>query len=619
MIDESLFLAVFGFFWVALAWLGFFLAVLGIFYKFILILYFFGSSGLIFFLYFRHSVFKVSRDFKLIFALSFFIAAAAGFFVTPTVFSGRDQGSISQAAIELSKNNDLSFSTPASQEFFKIYPAPKQKFDNCMKKILEKNTHAGSIPLSFAKVWCGASAPGKALNFPGFYYQNNGDLIAQFPLPYISWLAIFYSMFGLYGLIIANAILLVIFLSAFYLILKTFFNPLFSFLGYAVAATSFPIFWFYKFTLSENMALGLLWFLIFLVLSLMKKVNTLAYFTFFATAILLALTRIEGIAFLVLSLAVLWLKKDVRNYALQNKKMRIYFPLLVLVTVFIIAFFANYPFFKEIAKAAASYVSDVNSDSQGGSSIFYNLKVFYLYGIIQLLIFGIFGMAYLLYKQAYLKLVPLAVTFPVFVYLINSNISSDHPWMLRRFSFALVPIIIFYSFCLIEEIFDRKRQHLTYFFAIMLIVMNLPVFFRYFFVSENKTLLEQTRELSDNFSKFDLVLVNRLASGDPWSMIAGPMESLYGKQAVYFFNPADFEKIDPAKFENVYLVVPDNGLDFYRSSQIGFYLTSYRQYDLKTSRLEPGSDPGQISGLKNVEITGRIYKIDKGPRPNYNY
>ena len=97
-------------------------------------------------------------------------------FTTPTLLSGRDQGAISEAAIRLSESTTLTYRTPATETFFAIY------------------------------------GPGKALNFPGFSYTANGDVITQFPLVYTSFLASFHSLFGIAGLTIANGLLLFFFL-----------------------------------------------------------------------------------------------------------------------------------------------------------------------------------------------------------------------------------------------------------------------------------------------------------------------------------------------------------------------------------------------------------------------
>ena len=92
-------------------------------------------------------------------------------FTTPTIFTGRDQGSISEAAAHLAQNHQITFTTSASEEFFRLY------------------------------------GPGKAENFPGFYYTDDGKLSTQFPLPYTAWLAMLYGVFGVTGFVFANALL----------------------------------------------------------------------------------------------------------------------------------------------------------------------------------------------------------------------------------------------------------------------------------------------------------------------------------------------------------------------------------------------------------------------------
>ena len=144
---------------------------------------------------------------------------------TPTVFTGRDQGSISTAAIALAEYHSFSFSTPVAQTFFAIHE------------------------------------PGIAQNFPGFFYTRNGELLTQFPLAYTAWLASFFSLFHLNGFALANGILSALSLIAFHFLLRQFLSRPLSFIGSLLFATSFLPVWFGKFTLTENLALFLFFFL----------------------------------------------------------------------------------------------------------------------------------------------------------------------------------------------------------------------------------------------------------------------------------------------------------------------------------------------------------------------
>ena len=111
-----------GLFWIGLGWLGLLLSIFGIFYKAVLIIYILsGAVLLIYLLIINRKKIVFNKSFFLVSLLSLIAIFVFSYYTTPTIFSGRDQGSLSEAAIRLSQNHTTQFSFPASQEFFKIY------------------------------------------------------------------------------------------------------------------------------------------------------------------------------------------------------------------------------------------------------------------------------------------------------------------------------------------------------------------------------------------------------------------------------------------------------------------------------------------------------------------
>lgn len=599
------FLLFFALFWVFLGWLGLISAWAGFFYPWIFIIYILASIGAVFF-----SLKKIPlpvREFiflniALILLVSFF-----SFFSIPTVFSGRDQGSISEAGIRLAQNHQLEFSTPASAEFFKIY------------------------------------GPGKALNFPGFYYNQQGNLTTQFPLPYIAWLAIFYSFFGVSGLIIANAVLLYLFLLYFYFLVRFFLKTKYALLLLVLTITSFSFIWFSKFTLSENMALPLLFISIFSFLAFFKKPDDFFFYSYLASSLLLFFTRIEGVAFLIAGLILTLLFPNTRKFIKSNTLKNIFIPLALLAVFSITNIFADMYFYKEIAKALFSSIPSKNFNL-GDSLILpfsYGLQIHIIYGVLPFIILGLAGIVYLLSKRKWPELIPFFIVLPSFWYLLDSNISSDHPWMLRRFVFSLLPVFIFYTVILlakwmgkreniqenefpetitkkntyqIKSILKEQKSLLLGLTAAIILFLNLPAFLKYSFFSENKGLLGETGVLSQNFSNNDLVLVDRRASGDGWAMLAGPLNFLYGKNAVYFFNSSDLEKIDLTKFAKIFLISPDENVNFYKNGLLAERMVFFKDYLFETERLDISTQkkfPVFLPDKKTEGVHGKIFEITK--------
>lgn len=568
--------------------------LLDFFYGWIFAVYFFLGISYFAWNIFKNKIkFELSKSFIILNAIIIITITLFSFFVTPTIFSGRDQGSLSNAAISLSKNHQLAFSNTSVKEFFSIY---------------------GS---------------GKALNFPGFHYTNDGDLTTQFPLGYISWLGAFFSVFGFTGMIIANAVAFYLFLLSFYFIGKELLGDKYAYLVLLFILTSFSFVWFFKFTLSENLAMPLLWIMVLTVFYLIKKPDLKIFSLYFITSFLLVFTRIEGYAFILTSSVLLLMGKNFRKFIKTNHK-TIGIALIAFLVAFIVNFQKDLPFFKEIGKAIFNQFLEPEVKTSDFLRTFFApaariSQVYILYGLAGFLILGFIGAIKSFWKKSIFILIPLLITFPALIYLIDSNISSDHPWMLRRFVFVILPLFIFYTAYLFKTLLDKNnsepgRPKFSKYFVsvaiVTLLFLNLKSFNRYAFYSENQKLLEQTEKLSKKFSDKDLILIDRLSSGDGWSMISGPLESVFNKQAVYFFNPSDIKKIDLQKFENIYLLSPKESLAYYAGSELGDRLEIKEKYILQTTRLSEFKKNDILPIMRypakeNVAVEGYILKLKK--------
>lgn len=565
---------IFSLFALFLGWLGFILALLGLFWTLIFEAYILLGIGILVYLFLRKKL-LIKKDDWIAAVIILLFVAIFSLYATPTIFSGRDQGSISEAAIRLAQNHRLDFSTSPSNEFFQIY------------------------------------GPGKALNFPGFYYLENGNLTTQFPLPYISWLAIFYSIFGLFGLVAANAILFFIFAFSLYFLIKQLCDKKFGLLGLLLALTSFSFSWFYKFTLSENMALALVWLAIWELFIFIDKPGSKTYYLFLSTLGLLFFTRIEGILFFLSATIIIFSFKNTRQYIIRKKSWpKIIFPLVLFSLIFILNFERNFSFYQEMARAIF-HSQGIGLATAGFFQEFYTLKVFILYGLISYLALGIVGIIYFLKKRNWKALIPLFFVLPSFIYLVDSNISADHPWMLRRFVFSVLPALILYSVLVIYEMWGKNKKIASLSLLVLLFFPGLPAFLNYFNFSENRNLLQETSAVSHNFANNDLILVDRLSSGDGWAMLSGPMNFMLGKNSVYFFNPSDLGKIDISKFNKIYLISPEENLNSWKSSVLGNRLSHYKNYSINTTRLDLANEKTRLPNKINAETNGTIFEIDK--------
>lgn len=460
--------------------------------------------------------------------IAFIVAARA----EPSIFTGRDQGSIGFAAWQLAENHELAFRSPASDAFFEIY------------------------------------GPGRALNFPGFSYTESGALITQFPLGYTSYLALFVSWFGISGLLVGNAFLFTLSCWSFFELLSLFVSRRSAFYGAGLFMTSFITLWLTELALTENLALLLYLVLAGALVRLDRERDARFLPLVIITAFLFALTRIEGFIIAGITFAFLVLRPHLRAHLLATSKRWMIPALLFLVFLFLRDLFMNLPFYTMIGKAALKYWNELQSTASGAVGSDPALgPILFSYGLFPVFLLGIASLLFGLMKRRFSLIIPVLVAAPTLIYLINGHISDDHPWLLRRYAFTLFPLFLLATACLIEHLAERyqnswKNRTIPAAFILLFAVQCWPAF-QTIQTREQSGLLEQTEYLETLFTERDLILIDRGASGDPFSLLAGPLSSLHGKNAVYFFNPEDYGRLDRSPFERTYLLAAEDSLGRY--------------------------------------------------------
>ncbi len=505
----------------------------------------------------------------------------------PTLFSGRDQGSIAEAAYRLAAETRLPFSSPASEAFFAIY------------------------------------GEGTALNFPGFAYTKEGTLITQFPLAYTAWLGSFISLFGVTGYAIGNAVLL--FLSFFFLyqLIRLFADQFYAWAGLLLALFSFLPNWFAKSTLSENLALFLFVFLAYSLTLFLRQGTRLAYVSILLSSSLFAFTRIEGFAFLGLTLILLLCHPRGRALWRSAPWQTLILPGLLFLFVFLRDFFLNVPYYKMIGKALLKFLGrfDENARVLGDMSSVHIGSVFFLYGFLALALFGLFGLLLFVRYKHYELLLPAYLALPTFLYLFLPNITLDHPWMLRRYLFTLFPTLLVATTLTIGLLFARKRslpieqpggKRLIFVSLIIagLLILEFPAWRSQLFYAEARGLREQVATVTEGFTDTDLILVDRHATGDGFTMLSGPGQFLSGKNTVYFFNPYDLAALDTSRFTRVYLLVPEESQSRYAAvfgerlvyvKSINFVLNQFENLTL--------SDALRLPTATTIETKNTLFQL----------
>jgi hypothetical protein len=532
---------------------------------------------------------KLSRELLWVASATFIFSWLIATTATPTILSGRDQGSYSAAALHLATNHQLSFATPASQTFFALHQS------------------------------------GKALNFPGFDYTITGNLISQFPLGYIVWLASWCALFGVSGLLFANALTLFLFLTAFFVLLRLFVDRVPALWGLSITATSLIAVWLSKITLSENLAVVLFVLLAFHLTIALKDKNFLSALIALLVASFFAFTRIEGFFFLIITIIALFLQKFHHTKLFQKNPLAYcVLPTLLFLLFFVRNLSLNLPFYKVIGKAGLQKWHSIFEQCSGNDCIVSATPslwhIFALYGLFPVFFFGFLSLFLFWKRRIWLAFVPALLAIPSFFYFFQPSISADHPWMLRRFLFSIYPSLLFSAILgvsLVQQFLARKyskhpffaRHFYFSFIALTLFLCQLPFALRSIAFSENTLLLAQTKSIATIFSPNDLVLIDRLASGNPWAMLPEVL-TVYGiPNAVYFFNPEDLLTLKREAFEHTYLIIPQDTLKSYTQSiPSHLSLIPFKSVTLNSEQFQPSTLPTLPEKIRN-ETTVVILEI----------
>ncbi len=574
--------------WSGIVLVSIILAILGIFYPFIIGLYF---IGVLFWLWRLQQQSKIiikfysTKERILLTGLILWVSFLSAFTV-PTIFGGRDEGSLSTSAFLINQDHSLSHQSKSINTFAKIY------------------------------------GEGKALNFPGFFYQKNGTnnfvLRSQFLPGYSSYLANFAYSSKVNLLKFANALPLIIFLLAFFSVSKQITkSDKFSFLAVIGLATTIPLALFYKFTLSEIFFASLLWpglyFLIKYLQNSSKNFELILFWFIFIPLLPTVFIRIESFAIIFILVLILILKKHSK---LHLPKYQIPILLIILLSVVSIVLFNN--FFVATLKGFFSSLLNANpstSENLTAHSLipkmwqnFYALKVFYIYNLIPFFVLGVLGIIKLFREKKWLYLMPAFLLGVTGIYFIDANISLDHPWMLRRFVFTLIPLGVLYTIVLFQR-YPLRQKRISNLILTVLIVSNVLMVGPFITFKQNDGLLNQVKLLSTKFQANDLVLVSQKSSGSGWSLISAPLRTVLQKQAVYFFNPNDFAKIDINNYNHIYLITSKEEIPLYKQILSLSKIKKKENYSLQNQYLEPTKNPLQFPKTITTKTSGVIYKL----------
>lgn len=437
---------------------------------------------------------------------------------------------------------------------------------------------------------------------PSFLSPNNyirtadGRLISQFHFGYISWVAIYYSLFGPAAIKFSNILPLFVGLISIYFIGKELRN---SYVGLGAILTfsaSYPLIWFSRQTVTEIFFMSLFWFGVLCCLYLQQRGHYLYYISSLLAFGMLPFVRIEGLIlfgfYFLFLLYVFSFKGSLSpNQKIAHNKskgldqfsgikdqgisnfMNKNFPVLfwfafILTSVFLLYYY----FFMQtrylgvidavLNHFSGSMISSVpETVPMDRTAIRHHFPEFVYMALseynLQLPLVCIFlvfvASVFRMDSNSKKQLIVIFFMFPGFLYLLSPFITLDQPWFLRRYVATTIPGAFLLMSLLLN---DLSKQRTVYFGLISLVmVLNIYTVYPILFFCENQGMISNVEDISAQVGPNDLVLVDRYASGS--YKMADPLFFVYSKPALWW--DADSigklkDGLNVSRFDTVYIL-----------------------------------------------------------------
>ena len=545
---------IFSLWFVCISWAANLMAMFSLFYEHILLAALLLITAVaVFFFHTKHSASSgTSRQNALVLIFVILFSIFTSLYFHDTLYGGRDPGIYSTNAIYLSEHHTMLL---------------ESSINDLIPSFLSPNN---------------------------YIKMSDGRLLSQFHFGYISWVAIYYSLFGLAGIQFSNLLPLFVGLISIYLIGKELRN---SYVGLGAVLTlsaTYPLIWFSRQTVTEIFFMAFFWFGVLCCLYIQQRRHNLYYISSLLAFGMLPFIRIEGLilfGFYFLFLLYDFSSKGMwtpnqrttsnkgldyfsgtenhdRFHFLKNK-----FPVLLwFVFILTSALLLYYYFFMQtrylgvIDAVFAHFSGSITSSatdtvSLDKTAIRYHFPEFVYMALseynLQLPLISIFlvFIASILRMDANYKKQLLVIFFmlPGFLYLLSPFITLDQPWFLRRYVATTIPGAFLLMSLLIHDLSKQK----TVYIGLMSLIMILNIYTAYpiLFFSENQGMITNVGKISNNVDSNDLVLVDRYAAGS--YKLADPFFFVYSKPALWWdANSLGKLKnsLNASRFDTVYIL-----------------------------------------------------------------
>ena len=302
----------------------------------------------------------------------------------------------------------------------------------------------------------------------------NGVYTPSFLIGYSLYLAVFVSILGNWGLIVANSIALIIgFIcieQLYRLVTKTDKSP--RLLSILILANP-VIYWLYIYTYSEALFLPIIWGAIMsFILGLQSKHIGLVFLAFWGI-IISFMVRVEGLGLIFTFGTALVAACILIPSHWKQKTVYSAISIVVLIgilggTLIVSGEYVSEQFFKVSRTVDITDKENTISDAKERFQLL--LLSFGTYLVMIPLLWSIANRK--LYTNKYVYWI-LFLLLPFAIYLYNPNITRDFPWLLRRYITAIIPLILLFGTWGVTHIYKGKKYISTIIIGIYILAQIL--------------------------------------------------------------------------------------------------------------------------------------------------
>lgn len=436
-----------------------------------------------------------------------------------------------------------------------------------------------------------------SFNMPEYYQGSWIEAALHSVVAYRTWLATQKILFGTAMAVRGNFLLIVLGLLSFFSVSSLISNKKTGFISVALFATSMPLLWFARVTLTENLAFLLLWTAIFYFIIYTRTGRFIYLIYLIITMSLLSLARPEGVFILLFMLFALIVFLIYKNIISKKKLIFIILVgILLILSLWFISFQSAY--YSVLTSLWKGLKADITYIFYGKPFLLQRYPLFFLQMLIKynllLTILFIFIILFQLINSFmrrragnYYFIALVFIILPEFYKLIDPAVGFHQPWVYRRYLYALIPL----GYLSVSLFLSRlKNKKISIIIFCLLISINLILSYPLIFVKNNWGIYDVLEKITNTVSSNDLIIIkDSYILGHYWPnnyfVFQKLIRTIYSSEVDYKQLLLKEKKYKGFSFNMIYYL-SDSPNEYYKN----YSLTYIRSFDFNFVQVKPSCE-----------------------------